>query len=82
MILDQLIEKKNLVIYLKLRRQQLAKALRNVSKIEKSKRQIAITRLKSRIQEIASILKVVGSGDSGIRKKGKMLWKRINEKQM
>lgn len=79
MILDQLIEKKNLLLYLKLRRQQLTEALRNVPKTEKSKRQTAIIKLKSRIKEIANILKVVSSGDAGIRKEGKILWKQIGD---
>lgn len=80
MILDQLIEKKNLVLFLKLRRHQLTEALEIASRIEKSKRQTAITKLKSRIDEITSILKIVSSGDLRIRKEGKILWRGVNSK--
>ena len=79
-ILDELIEKKNLTIYIDCRIAQLRRLIKDAAKqpIEK-KRQIYIQRIVTRIKELKLLRKYINNGT--LKKQSVQLWRDINKTQ-
>lgn len=83
MILEQLMEKKDLHMYIKLRRLMLARELKkfnkklrreDISNKEKKRIMKSISQLHGRIKEMNTLMTVLHEGNDGIKKKSKLYW--------
>ena len=78
-MLSELIEKKDLVVYLKLRRIELKENMKRIPDKEvPKKRETARRKMKGRIAEINSLLNLANSNK--FNEKGKKLWISMHEK--
>ena len=78
MILENLIEKKDLVLYLKFRIDGLKKELKSIQKYPKKKREEIVLRLEIRIKENRKLLQLI-SGDK-LKENCKKMWKHLDNR--
>ena len=78
MILENLIEKKDLVLYLKFRIEGLKKELKSIQKYPKKKREEIVLRLEIRIKENRKLLQLI-SGDK-LKENCKKMWKHLDNR--
>ena len=79
MILDQLIEKKELLAYCDLRMRRLAKAKRDeIQRQPPEKREKVAIRIDARIAELAHLKNLVHGGNRQIKEETKANWRNLN----
>jgi len=77
MILDNLIEKKDLILYLKFRIDGLKKELKRIQKYPKNKREDIVLRLEIRIKENRRLLLLIS--ENKLKENCKKMWKYLEK---
>ncbi|HUS51475.1 MAG TPA: hypothetical protein VMZ91_15000 [Candidatus Paceibacterota bacterium] len=78
MILENLIEKKDLVLYLKFRIEGLKKELKSIQKYPKKKREEIVLRLEIRIKENKKLLQLILGNK--LKEDCKKMWKYLDNR--
>ena len=78
MILENLIEKKDLVLYLKFRIECLKKELKSIQKYPKNKRENIVLRLEIRIKENKKLLQLILGNK--LKEDCKKMWKYLDNR--
>ena len=77
-ILDSLIEKKDILIYLKFRRKRLREELKDIEKYPEKKREGIVRVLEVRIKELDRLLQLIL--ENKLKEDCKMMWNYFNKK--
>ena len=77
-ILDSLIEKKDILIYLKFRRKRLREELKDIEKYPEKKREGIVKVLGVRIKELDRLLQLIL--ENKLKEDCKMMWNHFNKK--
>jgi len=78
MILDKLMEVKDLKAFIKYRIQHLEKQKKNINKIEEKKREKVVKQINGRIKELRFLRKLIWKKNL-IKEESKSYWRELNE---